>query len=120
MPGTRGKGNRRSPGRDGGARSKHIENWRKQARHAVADQAYLASPLAALLYMSRVTQKPDILIYKFDQQAAKADIRYHAEYHGRGQFTIRVSKDILEIAQECVEKAGGSWPRNFDRRKEQP
>jgi hypothetical protein len=105
MAGMRGKGGRRGPWRDGGHNRQSGEDWGKQARHAVEDKCRLSEPIVTLDYSREVTDKPSPMIYKFDQQAAKAGLAYYAEYQGYGRFEISVSGEERDVAQKCIVKA---------------
>ena len=105
MPGMRGKGGRRRPWRDGGRKKTIVVDWFIQAHHAVDDLENLQVPLVTLEYQRGFTDKPDLAIYKFDQQAAKVGLKYFAEFQGHGLFKITVPKDKEEIAKSCIVKA---------------
>ena len=92
-PGSRGKGVRRFPGRDGGARKRKQRDWVKQAHHATRSVQDLGAPLARLTYDGDWDKTPEENIYKLDQEVAKAGFQYFAEYLGRWWgFEITVSK----------------------------
>ena len=104
MFGRRGKGNRRFPGREGGARKRKRPEWHKQAMHAVDDISELGEPLVSLNYRGEWGKPPSVKIHKFDQKIAKTGIRYHAEYLGRwnGGFIIRVLDKHAEKVQNII------------------
>src|SRR2546428_640909 len=87
--GNPGKGSRRVPWRDGGRRKQRRSEWRKQAMHAVAELAALAAPLTSLPCRGPYWERPKHLIYRLDQELARAGIAYYPEYGGRWRgFTI--------------------------------
>src|SRR5438445_6317187 len=95
--GSQGKGSRRLPWRDGGARKKRRPEWRKQAMHAVADPAELGETPAVLLYRPRYGESPEHAIYCLDQAMARAGISYFPEYWGRWRgFTLSVAAEQRE------------------------
>src|SRR5437868_11698820 len=83
--GSQGKGSRRLPWRDGGARKQRRPEWRKQAMHAVADPAELGETPAVLPYRPRYGESPEHAIYCLDQAMARAGIAYFPEYWGRSE-----------------------------------
>ena len=93
-PGSRGKGIRRFPGRDGGAHKRKQCDWAKQAHHATASVQDLTPPLATLVYEGDWDQPPEKNIYKLDQEVARLGLRYFAEYLGQWWgFEITVSEE---------------------------
>jgi hypothetical protein len=107
--GSRGKGSRRMPWRDGGRRKQRCSEWRKQAMHAVDDPATLEEPVAALTFRGYLCDKPEHLIYRLDQEMARAGIPYHPEYGGRWRgYTIAVTarhkEKVREIMKRLLEK----------------
>ena len=105
MFGRRGKGNRRFPGREGGARKRKRPEWHKQAMHAVDDISELGEPLVSLSYRGEWGKPPSVKIHKFDQKIAKTGIRYHAEYLGRwAGFTIQVVDEHAEKVRALIEE----------------
>ena len=88
--GSRGKGSRRMPSRDGGARKKRVPTWHKQAAHAVHDIAALSEPTVTLHYLGDHYKNPGERIYVFDQLIAKAGIPYLPRQVGKWQFNITV------------------------------
>jgi hypothetical protein len=103
MSGSRGKGKRRGPWRDGGAHKQKRPEWRKQAAHAVEEPAELAEPLTCLQYRGRFREKPAHAIYRFDQRIVPTGIRYFPEYQGlwRG-FAIHVSAEHQVRVEEIL------------------
>jgi hypothetical protein len=81
-PRSRGKGSRRVPWRDGGRRKRKPVTWRKQATHAVDDPSELSGELVWDYYQCPSGRSPHQGIYLFDQEAARAGIRYYAELSG--------------------------------------
>ena len=110
--GSRGKGNRRSPV---GHRVRHTRGsseWRKQALHAVAGLAALEEPRVCLALRGSYRDEPEHLIYRLDQQMARAGIAYRAECwgHGRGfaiYVTARYKAEVREIIARLVASPGG-------------
>ena len=92
-PRSRGKGSRRVPGRDGGRRKRKPVEWRKQATHAVDDVSQLDGVLIELTHVCPFGRSAAECIYLFDQEVARAGIRYHAELRGTRltpMFALRV------------------------------
>ncbi len=105
MLGSRGKGKRRVPWRDGGAHKQKRLEWRKQAMHSVNDISELGEPLVSLTYSGEWGQTAAVKIYKFDQKIAKTGIRYHAEYLGWWVgFTIRVLDEHAKKVQRLIDE----------------
>jgi hypothetical protein len=78
-PNSRGKGNRRWPGRPGGARKgKPIGPWERRCQHTVADLAELSQPVVALWYVGEWGAALEHRAYVFDQEMARLGVRYHA------------------------------------------
>lgn len=105
MFGSRGKGSRRRPWRDGGAGKSPYPQWHKQAAHAVWTKEELGEPLAALHYSGSWGQSPSKRIYKFDQKIAPTKIRYFAEFSNaswRAPFTIWVHQDHASTVQKLI------------------
>src|SRR5205809_999431 len=101
--GSQGKGKRRGPWRDGGARKQRRPEWRKQAMHPVAEQAELGEAPAVLPYRARRGEPPEHAIYCLDQAMARAGIAYYPEYQGRWRgFTVSVPASHQERALEVI------------------
>ena len=79
-PKSRGKGNRRMPGRAGGARKrKPVGPWERCCQHTVADLAELPSPVASLVYVGEWGKTLGHRAYVFDQAMARVGVWYHAK-----------------------------------------
>jgi len=105
MFGSRGKGNRRVPWRDGGAKKMTAAVWPKQAHHAVNKVEELGTPIVSLTYHGEWGETGATKIYKFDQKIAKTGIPYHAEYLGWWHgFTIQVHEEHKQQVQEIIDK----------------
>jgi len=89
-PRSRGKGGRRFPGRDGGARKHRPVRWRKQAVHAVEQFPKNVGEVTELTcYWPCLDYTAAEWIYLFDQRIAGTGIPYAPEFHGQ-VFTVRV------------------------------
>lgn len=97
-PGSRGKGGRRAPGRDGGRRKQKGVAWRKQAMHAVDDATQLGE-LVELSFMCPFGQSAAESIYLFDQEMARAGIRYCPELRG----SLRFPRFSLLVPADCAD-----------------
>jgi len=91
--GSRGKGKRRSPGRDGGARKKQTPTWHKQAAHAAESLAALPKPVVTLPYYGDHYKNPGERIYVLDQLLSKARIPYFPAQSSQWAFTITVPEE---------------------------
>ena len=104
MFGSRGKGKRRVPWRDGVARKKKSPEWHKQAMHSVNDIEELGEPIVSLIYRGEWGEPAATKIYKFDQKIAKTGISYHAEYLGWWHgFTIQVIDKHKQKVQSIID-----------------
>ena len=96
------------PWRDGGVRKQRRSEWRKQAMHAVDDQAALEKPAASLTFRGHYREKPRHLIYRLDQAMPRAGIAYYPEYGGRWRgFTIYVTAGDRERVWEMIARLVG-------------
>ena len=100
------------PWRDGGRRKERRSEGRKQAMHAVEDPAALAEPVGSLAFRGHFREKPEHLIYRLDQEMARAGIAYYPEYGGRWQgFAIYVTachkEKVREMIARLVRSPGG-------------
>ncbi len=103
ISGSKGKGARRFPGRDGGRRRGHRSDWSKQARHATESTDDLTPPLVTLQYEGKWGGSAANNIYKFDQLMSKLGTRYFAEYNGRWRgFAITVSKEHEQDTRKII------------------
>ena len=94
MQRSRGKGNRRFPGRDGGARRGRLAEWVKRAQHVVsADE--LGDDIAEVDLRS--TERPEQAIYRFDQIAASEGWQYAAELTS-SSYRTTVFRIIVNIS----------------------
>ncbi len=92
---SQGKGSRRSPGRRGGARRPKHQDWEKRATHRTESPDALPQPTAKLSFSTIYGKTPSEAIYQFDQQMARVNVPYFAEFEGgRGRyvFTITVAE----------------------------
>jgi hypothetical protein len=106
--GSRGKGNRRSPVSHGSRHTRAASEWRKQAMHAVAEPAALEEPLASLPCRGPYWERPKHLIYRLDQEMARAGIAYYPEYGGRWRgFTIYVTAADKEKVRDMITRLVG-------------
>jgi hypothetical protein len=64
--GSRGKGSRRGPWREGGARKARRPEWQKRAFHAVEAINSITEPVASLWYLSNHRKNPSERIYVLD------------------------------------------------------
>jgi hypothetical protein len=100
-PHSRGKGNRRWPGRPGGARKrKPAGPWERRCQHIVADPLELTQPIVALWYVGKWGADLEHRAYVFDQEMARLGIRYYAKlgiHFRRRALLISVSE--LQAAQ---------------------
>ncbi len=105
-PRSRGKGNRRFPGRPGGARPKKLPIWRNRAQHLVASLEELSQPVVSLVYRGVIGEDAAHNIYLFDQRMGKLGISYFVRYRGRWWnttiFTVIVSAQDEALASEAV------------------
>ena len=107
--GSRGKGSRRSPLGHSVRHTRAASEWQKQAMHAVAGPAALEEPLASLLCRVPYWEKPKHLIYRLDQEMARAGIAYYPEYGGRWRgFTIYVTAGDKEKVWEMIARLVGA------------
>jgi hypothetical protein len=97
--GSKGKGSRRRPGRDGGRRSSKTggDAWRKRISHAV-DLGELRKPTRPRLWFpSRFREPMADTAYRMDQAFAQASIHYAVNVpHGASYFDIFVSAEDVE------------------------
>jgi hypothetical protein len=106
-PRSRGKGNRRFPGRPGGARRKKPAVWRNRAQHLVASLAELSQPVVSLVYRGVFGENAAHNIYLLDQKMARLGVPYFARcHHGRGWystlFTVVVSAEHAASVSEAI------------------
>ena len=105
-PRSRGKGNRRFPGRPGGARPQKPAIWRNRAQHLVAAPEELSPPRATLCYFGAFGENAAHTIYLLDQRMARLGIPYFAQYHGRRwnrtQFTVVVSAEYTTLVTHAI------------------
>jgi hypothetical protein len=96
---SKGKGNRRFPGRGGGRGKRKVPEWAAHMRHAVEDPALLGEASAALDFHVRTVEQ----IYLLDQDFGHAGLAYAADYApDRLTFTIRVSAANARHAGEII------------------
>ena len=101
--GCRGKGSRRSPLGHGVRHTRGAAEWRKQATHAVAGPAALEEPVASLPCRGYYGEWPEHLIYRLDQEMARAGIAYYPQHRGGWQgFVIYVAAHDEEVAREVI------------------
>jgi hypothetical protein len=110
---SRGKGSRRSPGRDGGARRQRRVTVAPQARHAVESREALQPPRVALSCGSH--ERPASFVYRLDVEMAKRRVPYHiAVRHtkdGTVVIVVTVSESHRPHLESSVEMIGGwTWP----------
>jgi hypothetical protein len=105
--GSRGKGRRRFPGRDGGAGKKRLPEWQKRAAHAAESVAAIPKPVTSIWYMGDHSKNSCERIYVLDQRLAKAGIRYFAAYGGRWFFKITVANGNRARATSIIESLSG-------------
>ena len=100
--GSRGKGSRRGPWRDGGARKSRPASWQKQAAHASKSLADLPKPVVTLLYLGKHHKNPGEKIYVLDQLIARAGIPYLPIQAGRWAFRITVPADNRVEVEDMI------------------
>ena len=104
ISGSKGKGSRRFPGRDGGRRRGHPEDWSKQARHATQSTADLMPPLVTLRYQGEWLAPASKNIYRFDQLVAKIGAFYYPRYRNRLEgFDITVAKSHEDDIRKIID-----------------
>jgi hypothetical protein len=101
--GSLGKGSRRGPWREGGARKARRPEWQKRASHAVEAIDSITEPVASLWYLGDHRKNPSERIYVLDQRMAKAGIPYFAEYGNRWSFRVTVSAKYRTRANAIIE-----------------
>ncbi len=104
--GARGKGGRRGPWRDGGARKRRaVGAWRNRTRHMTENVDELDQPIAHRYYDGAFGHTPEHAIYVLDQELGRRGVRYFAQYGGVlgrcARFLIHVAaghENALEAA----------------------
>ena len=98
-PRSRGKGNRRCPGRDGGRGKQKRAEWRKQAVHAVEEFPKNVGELTQLTcFWPLERYSAAEWIYLFDQRIADTGIHYVPEFRGQ-VFSVRVrASDAAKVS----------------------
>ena len=82
-PQSRGKGSRRGPWREGGARKrKRPAPWQHRAQHIAESAEELSQPVVAVNYSGAFGEDAGLTIYRLDQEMAQIGVRYFAEYQG--------------------------------------
>ena len=105
--GSKGKGSRRRPGRDGGRRSSktHGDAWSKRVTHAV-DLVELRKPTRPRLgFPSRFREPLTDAAYRMDQAFAQASIPYAVRLpEGARCFDIFVSAEDVDRADAMLRR----------------
>ena len=105
--GSKGKGNRRRPGRDGGRRGAKVvaAAWRKRVSHAV-DLTALRDPKRPKFgFPSKFRETLESAAYRMDQFFAKAEIAYSVDVpDGAGYFDIQVGAVDLERTNALLKR----------------
>ena len=71
--------------------------------HAVDGPAALEEPLASLRYRGHYWERPKHMIYRLDQEMARAGIAYYPQHRGGWQgFVIYVAAHDKEMAREVI------------------
>jgi hypothetical protein len=105
-PRSRGKGNRRFPGREGGKRKrKAARPWERRCQHLVADVAELQQPVTTLWYGGPWGTELEHQAYVFDQEMARLEIRYFAVLavrYRRYAWHLTVAESDAEQVAETI------------------
>jgi hypothetical protein len=104
---SQGKGNRRWPGRPGGARKRKRQEWAKRATHMVESLEDLPQPTMTRSFSTIWGKTPAEVVYLLDQEMAKAAIPYFAEMSGGRRsyvFTIAVAQDAAANVQRIIDQ----------------
>ena len=105
-PRSRGKGNRRWPGRAGGARKrKPVGPWQRRCQHTVASPTDLPQPVVSLWDVGAWGQKLEHRAYVFDQEMARLGLQYFAVLgvrYGRRALRITISVSQSERVAEVI------------------
>ncbi len=104
LSGSRGKGARRGPWRDGGARKKRFPTLHKRAVHAAQTLANIPQPAATLDYFGDHYKNPDERVYVFDQLIHKAGVPYTKVPHLRG-FAVLVLLAVVAFGTQRLLEA---------------
>ena len=111
-PQSRGKGNRRMPGRPGGRRkAKGVGAWQRRAQHLVGSASELSQPVVRLDYAGRFGEEATHAAYRLDQAMARLGVRYYAEFRGgayrTARFDIYVAADHASSAAAAIARLNG-------------
>lgn len=103
---SKGKGNRRFPGRDGGrGKQNNAQSWQLRATHAVENLQSLGKETTEFRYRGAWDKNASERIYILDQEFARAGILYTAELdttRWHPEFTIFVPTAMREKAATII------------------
>lgn len=109
---SRGRGNRRSPGREGGRGRRRSISVTAQARHAVPSLEQLTAPVS---FHCVYPGQPEEFTYRLDQSLERVAVPYHIALattkDGHRVLTVSASaRDEAKLQTAIAQCGGTAWP----------